>query len=311
MRIRLRRTTAIALALAAVSFSTAAAASPPDPYAAPAALPALAPDHLDTRYAATRASISQALTTARRMDDSAKARALSGLLRPGRTFLSFDARGRGEAVEVIGDLRTATRIAIVVPGADNTLTDYDSWKFAGGGARSLYDNAPRGSRLAVIAWLGYRAPAMLSTAALTTGRADEATPALRALVADLHRIVPSAHLGLLCHSYGTVVCARAVHGLPIDELALYGSPGVAARDVAALHTRATVWAGRKSTDWIAWVPHIRLFDVGFGIDPVTPRFGARIFDAGHGTHSEYLKPGTKSLAQLTHIALGQNQEVAP
>src|ERR1051325_9971620 len=165
MRIRFRRTMAIALTLAAISVSTAAAAAPPDPYAAPAALPALTPGHLDTRYAATRASITQALATARRVDDSAKVRALSGFLRPGRTFLSFDARGGGEAVEVIGDLATATRIAIVVPGADNTLADYDSWKFAGGGARSLYDNA-HGERLAVIAWLGYRAPARLSTAIL-------------------------------------------------------------------------------------------------------------------------------------------------
>jgi hypothetical protein len=305
------RTIAGALALATVcTTTTAAAATRPEPYAAPGPLPALTA--LDARYAAARTSIGQALATARQLDDGTRVRTLSAFLRPGRTFLSFDARGSGTAVEVFGDLRTADRIAIVVPGADGTIGNFDSWKFAGGGARALYTQARAtapGTRLAVIAWLGYHAPSMLSTDVLTTARAKSAAPALRSLVTGLHALAPRAGLGLLCHSYGTVVCAQSAHGLPIDELALFGSPGVAVRSASALRTKATVWSGRKSADWIGLVPHIRLFGVGFGTNPTSPRFGARIFNAGGGTHSEYLKPGTRSLRRLTLIALARNAQV--
>ncbi|TDC03060.1 hypothetical protein E1267_27495 [Nonomuraea longispora] len=63
---------------------------------------------------------------------------------------------------------------------------------------------------------------------------------------------------LLCHSYGSVVCAKAMPGLPVS-------------DVAA--------------------------------------FGARVFDAGSGGHSDYFAPGTASLRNLTMIALGRSGQV--
>jgi hypothetical protein len=79
------------------------------------------------------------------------------LTAPGRTFLDFDPRSR--AVEVVGDLATARRIVVVVPGADTTLATFDSRGTAspGGGAGALYDEARRlspGAHLAVLAWLG-------------------------------------------------------------------------------------------------------------------------------------------------------------
>jgi hypothetical protein len=65
-----------------------------------------------------------------------------------------------------------------------------------------------------------------------------------------------------------------------------------------------VWAGRESGDSIKYVPHIRLFGLGFGADPMSPGFGAHIFATGDGGHSGYLNPGSASLRNLTYIALG-------
>jgi len=109
-----------------------------------------------------------------------------------------------------------------------------------------------------------------------------------------------------------VVCGRAAAGLNIADIVLYGSAGVGVDNAAALHTRAAVWAGRGSHDWIAAVPHARIrlpfATVGFGADPVSPRFGARIFAAGDGGHSDYLKPGSESLANIARIVSGQAPE---
>ncbi|MEV4259697.1 alpha/beta hydrolase, partial [Spirillospora sp. NPDC049652] len=249
-----------------------------------------------------------------RAHDSGRARAMAGFLSPGRHFLSFDARGSGRAVEVVGDLANADRVAVVVPGADGLLTNFDSWKWAGGGARSVADQARReapGIRLAVVAWLGYASPSTRGDAILTDGRARTAATALRGFVNDLHHLNGRAGIALLCHSYGTVVCGRAGRSgpLPVDEVALYGSPGTTANSADQIFPSAQVWAGRSSGDWTRFVPHLRVFGVGFGRDPVSTGFGARRFDAGSGPHSAYLKPGSTALTNLTRIALHEDPEV--
>ena len=77
-----------------------------------------------------------------------------------------------------------------------------------------------------------------------------------------------------------------------------------ASSAAALDTTARVWAGRGTSDWIQYVPHVQFFGLGFGEDPMSPAFGARIFDAGSGGHSGYFRPGSVSLRNLAYIALG-------
>jgi alpha/beta hydrolase family protein len=166
----------------------------------------------------------------------------------------------------------------------------------------------------VIAWLGYEPPRTISSDVLTDGRARQAAGELRRFLTGLRRVNGSADIGLLCHSYGTVVCGAAAgglgaDGLQVDDIALYGSPGVPAGSVAALRTPARVWAGRSRGDWMAYVPHVRLFRLGFGADPVSPAFGARVFDAGSGGHGDYLRPGSVSLRNLALIALGRGSEV--
>jgi hypothetical protein len=164
---------------------------------------------------------------------------------------------------------------------------------------------------AVIAWLGYAPPDLRGSAIMTGDRAAAAAPLLRRLLADVGRVsadgTGTARISLLCHSYGSIVCARAARGLPsgrLAELVAYGSPGMGVRTAAEIGTRARVWAGRGDADWIRHVPHTRVFGFGHGADPVAPGFGARVFDAGPVRHGEYHAPGSRALRNLAEIVLG-------
>jgi len=305
------RTLAVVPLVAAALLGTTAAAWPPATAPLPQAPPALTPSALSARYAADTAAIGWAAREAARDGDSQLAGALDTL----RTqhVLFFSASGQGLAAMVIGNLATATRVAILVPGSDTTLATFFSRGSAspGGGAAALAAEAHRldpGARLAIIAWLGYPAPAMLSPGVMTSGDAGQGAQALRPLVTALAR--HGDQVALLCHSYGSVVCGLAAPHLPVTDIAVFGSPGMDASSVASLDTRARVWAGRESDDPIGFVPHIRLLGLGFGADPMSPGFGARIFATGGGGHSGYLDPGSISLRNLAWIALGDPAAVA-
>ena len=159
-------------------------------------------------------------------------------------MLFFNPSGQGVAAMVIGNLATATRVAILVPGSDTTLATFFSRGSSspGGGAEALAAEADRldpGERLAIIAWLGYPAPAMLSPGVMTSGDASQGAQALRPLVTALAR--HGDQVALLCHSYGSVVCGLAAPHLPVTDIAVFGSPGMDASSVASLEvTRAGV-----------------------------------------------------------------------
>jgi hypothetical protein len=296
---RLRTLAAVPLVAAAL-LSTTAAAWPAATAATPQAPPALTASALAARYAADAQAIGTAEHTAARDGNSQLAGALVTL----RTqhVLFFNPSGQGVAAMVIGNLATATRVAVLVPGSDTTLATFFSRGASspGGGALALAAEArslePR-ARLAIIAWLGYPAPAMLSPGVLTSGDAGLGAQALRPLVVALAR--HGDQVALLCHSYGSVVCGLAAPHLPVTDIAVFGSPGMDASSVASLETKARVWAGLESSDPIRFVPNIQLLGLGFGADPMSPGFGARIFATGDGGHSGYLDPGTVSLRNLT------------
>ncbi|TXS10309.1 alpha/beta hydrolase, partial [Streptomyces sp. wa22] len=236
---RARRALLAALVTTSVALPVSGAARPA---AVPAPAPAvLAPlgtvtaSELDARYAAGRLEIRAARDMATRHGDSRRAAALGDMAGPGRQFLTFDGRDGGRSAEVLGDLSRARRIAVLVPGAGVDLDHYGRLRR---GAQTLLDELGGGS--AVVAWLGYRTPTTLGPSSLTAARADEAAPGLRAFVAELTTATPDARVTVLCHSYGSVVCARAASGLDVADIVLYGSPGTGAGSAAGLHTRATV-----------------------------------------------------------------------
>ena len=307
---RLRRIVVIGAAAVIAVLATTAAVLPGAPADRPQPLPALTAPALTARYTADSRMIAQAARAASRAGQAGLAHSLDAMR--GRHFLDFNPRGQGLAVEVIGNLARASRVAVLVPGSDTTLATFGSRGTAspGGGALALAAQASRldpGARLAVIAWLGYQPPSTLSPAVMTSGDAGQGASALRWRVDDLAR---NGHpVALLCHSYGSVVCGLAAPHLPVTDIAVFGSPGMDASSVRALHTTARVGAGRGASDWIGSVPHIQFLGLGFGQDPTAPAFGARLFGCGPGGHSGYFRPGSIALRNLAYIALGEPGQV--
>ncbi|MER5446909.1 alpha/beta hydrolase [Streptomyces sp. NPDC002764] len=318
-RHRRRRTALAALIAAAVVLPLTGATRPAIPAPPPASLAPLTPSTLDAAYAANRADAAEASRMAAAHGDSTRAAADHAMAGPSRRLLAFDGRGEGRATEVFGDLAHASRVAVLVPGSDTSLDTWARFRATAVALRQrLLREAPHGTGTAVVAWLGYTTPATVSTTVLTTARADRAAPRLRDFLAELHTLTrPDTRVSLLCHSYGTVVCGRSaarLSGLGVSDIVLVGSPGTGVDSAADLHTGARVWAARGTDDWIAEVPHIRTdffgTTVGFGTDPVSPAFGARVFAAGSGGHSDYFRPGSVSLANLARIVLGETREVS-
>ncbi len=105
---------------------------------------------------------------------------------------------------------------------------------------------------------------------------------------------------MFCHSYGSVVCGVAAHGMPrrVADIAVAASPGMRAASAARLGTTARVWAMRDASDWVQDVPYLELGGLGHGADPVSSAFGARVLSARDAQgHSGYFQPGTGQPAQ--------------
>lgn len=226
----------------------------------------------------------------------------------GRRFLAFDPGGDGRAVEVVGNLATARRIVILVPGNDTTLRDFD--RGLGGvtrrapavQARAVYQ-AAHDPGVAVIAWLGYDSPEGMGMATIREERAQAGAVELQRFVASLPSAATVVVVG---HSYGSAVVGLAAPGFgpAVTDLVALASPGMGVADAAELHSRARVWAGTADTDWIRLVPHVRVAGFGHGADPTDSGFGARPLPTDRVTgHDSYLVPGSAALAALGRIVL--------
>ncbi|WNF26836.1 alpha/beta hydrolase [Streptomyces sp. C11-1] len=234
------------------------------------------------------------------------------LAAPGRQILAFDPRGRGQVAEVFGDLRSAHRVSVVVPGSDNDAGTFDRKAAAHGAppgmARTLQKAA--GARTAVIAWAGYTTPVGFGIDA-ATGRLAEAGAGRLTRFAEGLTADGLPEPAVFCHSYGSVVCGLAAPRLPATDVVVLGSPGMRAEHVDALRTKARVWAAKDPTDWIDDVPSVRFAGLGHGTDPTDPAFGARRVPADDARgHSGYFEPGTDSLRAFAAIARGTAVEGA-
>ncbi|MFC1409963.1 alpha/beta hydrolase [Streptacidiphilus sp. N1-12] len=250
---------------------------------------------------------------------------LNKLLVPGRQFLVFDPRGRGLVAEVYGDLATAQRVSVLVPGSDMDLQHFDRGdtatplKGAAGMAQALRAEEQQvspGTGTAVIAWSGYVTPVGLGADAATARLAEAAAPRLERLLAGLALTShPDAAPTLLCHSYGSVVCGIAgpeLHSaLGISDMVVFGSPGMDQPDAAALGDGVRLWAtARNPGDWIGNVPYLEVAGLGHGADPTSPDFGSRVIaSTGAVGHTGYLDPGSASLRNFADIALDRYRDV--
>lgn len=245
----------------------------------------------------------------------------------GRHFLHFDAEGDGMAVEAVGDLSTADRVVVLVPGVATRLDDFDrglggvARRAPGRQARTVLAEAlrldPR-ARVAVVAWLGYDPPDGAGLEVARRARAVRGGAALVDFLAALALARPTATVTVVGHSYGAVVLGAATPGLAarpatagaVTDLVALGAPGMGVADVDGLGTGARVWAGTAVDDWIRRVPGVRVFAVGHGRHPTDPEFGARRLPVpGVGGHDHYLEPGSAALRAVALIGLGRTAEV--
>jgi hypothetical protein len=287
----------------------------------------------EVRYRANRVALTAERDRARQraadttLDATTRALSLSRandserLLGEGRQVLAFDPRGRGLVTEVWGDLATAQRIAVLVPGSDADLGHFDQsgdpLRSPAGMARALYaeEHAQSpGTRTAVIAWTGYVTPQGLGPDAVTSRLADAAAPRLHRLLGGLEQTAhPEAPPALLCHSYGSVVCgttAPTLHAAQPTDVVAFGSPGMGVDSAAELGTGVQVWAARNPGDWIGNVPYLEVGGLGHGADPTTHAFGAvSISSLGANGHTGYLAENTESRHNFAAIALGHYGDV--
>lgn len=239
------------------------------------------------------------------------------LMSADRQILAFDPSGAGKVAEVLGDLDRAERVSVIVPGVDTNLLTFQrtTRKYSAplGMAQSLYAAeraaSPR-TRTAVIAWADYTAPVGVGMDSAIGRLAEAGAVRLTALTGALPG---DSKVALFCHSYGSVVCGVAARRLPtrVGDIAVAGSPGMRAPNVAGLGTPARVWAMRDGDDWIQDVPHLAVGGLGHGEDPVTPAFGARVMSAaGAVGHTGYFEPGTDSLSNFAEIGVGSYDGVS-
>jgi pimeloyl-ACP methyl ester carboxylesterase len=235
----------------------------------------------------------------------------------GRQILALDRRGDGLVAEVFGDLNTANRVAVIIPGVATELANFETglggvrhrapaWQ-----ARQLHDRLRAldpGTPVAVIAWLGYDTPDGVRRDAIREDSAASGALALQRLVAGLTQDRPDRRITLIGHSYGSIVAAHAASrlGPQVTDIIAIGSPGMGVPDRAALHTTARLWAGSAADDWTRRLPGVRIFGLGHGRLPVDPAFGALPLPCADAAgHDGYFQPGTQSLDAMARIALGQ------
>jgi hypothetical protein len=238
----------------------------------------------------------------------------------GRQFLSFDKHGDGTAVEVLGDLSTADRVAVLVPGVDTTLADFD--RGLGGvarrapavQARSIYYRVHAdepAARVAVVAWLGYDAPNGIGIDAIREKRARAGAAALIGFVHGVLAQRPGIDVTLIGHSYGAIVVGLAAPHLPaVHDLVALGGVGMGASRASDLGG-ARVWSALAPADWMRRVPQARLLDLGHGRRPSSPKFGAMpLPTAGVAGHDYYLVPGSATLEAVAEIVLDRRAATA-
>lgn len=285
------RTSALALGLAVLSFSL--------PVSAPVAAP--------VPYFASPAA---AMTAA--------GAPYANWINAGRRFAEFD-RSAGIAIEVLGDLATADRIAILVPGVNTQLADFD--RGLGGVARRapavqarsilsrLHADDPK-ARVAVVAWLGYHPPDGVNMAAIGEGRARSGAAALISFVNHVLAAHPAADVTLVGHSYGSIVVGLAARNLPeVHDVVVMGAPGLGV-DSADDLPGTRVWSALAPTDWIGKIPQVRLFGLGHGTRPSSAGFGSiALPTAGVAGHDYYLEPGSPTLDAVADVVLGQTATV--
>ncbi|NAZ86909.1 alpha/beta hydrolase, partial [Kineococcus indalonis] len=154
---------------------------------------------------------------------------------------------------------------------------------------------------AVLAWAAHPAPPGLGPGAATDAAARAAAGPLRATLEALHRSPEHRATVLLCHSYGSTVCAAALAdgaARGVRHVVDLASPGVGSGDLPAGVRR---WVATGEGDPVRWVPHVHVLGLGLGVDAAAAPGARRLpVDGVHG-HSDYLARGSATLAAVAAL----------
>lgn len=237
---------------------------------------------------------------------------------PDRYLLLLDPSGHQmKAAVACGNIDEADNVAVLTGGVSTQVGQSvgEDGKLHGGmvGMANDADRIRRAAEYsdpskstAVIAWMGYEAPTgFTDSAVLSPARAKEGATALRSFSQGINAShAGDPHLTLLGHSYGSTVTGIALEGKTgADDTVLFGSPGMGSgpKNIPDGH----LYAERSRDDPIAWATGLTMGD-----DPVENSHVTTLSVAANGGlnasagHSEYLKEGTVSLANIGNIVAG-------
>ncbi|MGA9870269.1 MAG: alpha/beta hydrolase [Rhodococcus sp. (in: high G+C Gram-positive bacteria)] len=221
----------------------------------------------------------------------------------------------------VGDVHTATHVAVFVPGFGSDVAD-DLGRYDGDiGALKTQVQAhlPAQESVACVTWMNYQTPefgmALLDPGRTVATSAAAATGGQR-LTSFLDGLDAARsqdpHLSLLGHSYGSLTAAMSVRDADangVDALVALGSPGLDVRDASALSVPpGSVFVGEAPGDMVA--------DLGaFGVDP-SGMDGVRLLATDEASnlkqaqgHSEYLTEGTLIQRDVALVVAGRTDEL--
>lgn len=184
---------------------------------------------------------------------------------------------------VFGDLDSAESVTTFVAGVGSS--DTATWPTQLERGRSI----AQATGGAAVTWLGYRAPSALPQA-IATAPAHAGAQELQRFQRDLAARNPAQRRVVLGYSYGSVVVGQAATtGLLADAVVLMGSPGVPLNHASEFRLHGSgpgsvhsLTAAGDPID-LAATPRGGIH----GVDPTSPRFGARIWPTQPGNHSSY------------------------
>ncbi|WP_433761245.1 alpha/beta hydrolase [Nocardia sp. CA-135398] len=248
--------------------------------------------------------------------------------------------GNGSGTFVIGNCRLEDA-EHVVWYADGVNTRLQSATARLGSARNLYEElvrADRASKVAVVCWIGYEAPANYKEAWAARPELAEAGGRMFARDVQALRAVSNARFSVLGYSYGTPVVSDATVGGRLDHIfgnrTIVGSPGRGRRyDSATDASCGHTWVLAQSDDTVTGLGGVspdargRLLGdgpLGLGTDPATDTNATRVraergfpyslapYD-GHGEYLQYSLVGaaqpTESLRYAAWCLAGRGAEV--
>jgi hypothetical protein len=252
------------------------------------------------------------------------------LLRPDRHLVSFDLPGDGghpRAAVAVGDLDTAANIAVFTPGLSttvaNSLGSYDNRMEAL--QRLVTNKAGTVDQVgaAAVTWIGYDAPAWdeladpdrsvaLDRQAHTGGRA------LNQFYAGITaNRMDDPHVTALGHSYGSLTTSIALQEAPagVDDVILFGSPGLDTNSIKDLHVpagHAFVMEARNDpvADFATFGPDPNQMDGLTDLSTAATRTADGVNRSESVGHSAYLTENSTSQYNLAVVVAGLPQLAA-